>query len=106
MDPNNLDKFNKLWWHIIEEELMDNIRKEYMRLILECQRSPKNNVNDYIRIGESTIVKCLQRFVKGVNDVFGFESLRRPNNSDIEHLLHVGKACDFLDMLDFIDCMH
>ncbi|PNY09207.1 ribosomal protein [Trifolium pratense] len=45
-------------------------------------------VNEYARIGESTPVGCLERFVRGINKVFGAEFLRRPNNNDIDRLLH------------------
>ncbi|KAI5424879.1 hypothetical protein KIW84_030890 [Lathyrus oleraceus] len=35
--------------------------------------SPADLVDEYVRIGESTSIECLQRFVKGVNVVFGDE---------------------------------
>ncbi|RDX69826.1 hypothetical protein CR513_51009, partial [Mucuna pruriens] len=54
-------------------------------------------------IGESTAMECLERFVKGVNDVFGVEYLRRPNNNDINCLLQRGETRDFLGMLGSID---
>ncbi|CAK8530608.1 unnamed protein product [Lathyrus sativus] len=49
--------------------------------------SPADLVDEYVQIGESTSIECLERFVKGVNVVFGAEYLRKPNNTDIEHLL-------------------
>ncbi|XP_058782776.1 uncharacterized protein LOC131657378 [Vicia villosa] len=42
----------------------------------------------------------------GVNDVFGAEYLRKPNNTDVEHLLQMGESRGFPGMLGFIDCMH
>ncbi|KAI5424878.1 hypothetical protein KIW84_030890 [Lathyrus oleraceus] len=54
--------------------------------------SPADLVDEYVRIGESTSIECLQRFVKGVNVVFGDEYLRKPNNIDVEHLLQMGKG--------------
>ena len=35
-------------------------------------------LDEYVRLGESTIIECLQYFVRGVVDVFG-EYLRAPN---------------------------
>ncbi|KAI5423212.1 hypothetical protein KIW84_046271 [Lathyrus oleraceus] len=35
--------------------------------------SPADLVDEYVRIGESTSIECLERFVKGVNVVFGAE---------------------------------
>ncbi|CAK8539452.1 unnamed protein product [Lathyrus sativus] len=53
--------------------------------------SPADLVDEYVRIGESTSIECLERFVKGVNVVFGTEYLRMPNNTDVEHLLQMEK---------------
>ncbi|KAI5412496.1 hypothetical protein KIW84_057242 [Lathyrus oleraceus] len=35
--------------------------------------SPADLVDEYVRIGESTSIECLERFVRGVNVVFGAE---------------------------------
>ncbi|XP_058725973.1 uncharacterized protein LOC131597284 [Vicia villosa] len=63
-------------------------------------------VDEYVRIGESTAIECLERFIMGVNEVFGAEYLRRPNNNDVEHLLQMGESRGFPGMLGSIDCMH
>ena len=34
--------------------------------------------DDYVRLGESTIIECFERFVKAVVDVVGDEYLRAP----------------------------
>src|ERR1044072_9286250 len=68
--------------------------------------SPADVVDEYVRIGESTSIECLQRFVRGVNVVFGAEYLRKPNNTDVEHLLQMGESQGFPGMLGSIDCMH
>ncbi|XP_058784076.1 uncharacterized protein LOC131658842 [Vicia villosa] len=57
-----------------------------------------------VRIGESTAIEFLERFVRGVNEVFGAEYLRRPNNNDVEHLLQMGESRGFPSMLGSIDC--
>uniref|UniRef100_A0A0R0J1N9 Uncharacterized protein n=1 Tax=Glycine max TaxID=3847 RepID=A0A0R0J1N9_SOYBN len=56
------------------------------------------SVDEYVRIGESTAVECLEAFVKGVNEIFGDEHLRRPNNNNINRLLQIGKACSNNDI--------
>jgi hypothetical protein len=33
--------------------------------------SPADIVDEYVRIGESTSIECLERFVRGINEVFG-----------------------------------
>jgi len=65
-----------------------------------------DNVDDYVRIGVSTAVECLESFVTGVHTIFGPQYLRRPNNEDTERLLKIGEACGFPGMLGSIDCMY
>jgi hypothetical protein len=55
--------------------------------------------NDYIRIGESTTIESLRRFVCGVVDVFGGEYLRSPNEDDTARLLAIGESSGFPGML-------
>nr|KYP50606.1 hypothetical protein KK1_027543 [Cajanus cajan] len=57
--------------------------------------SSADSTDDYIRIGESTAVECLERFVSGVCNIFRAEYLRRPNNEDVERLLQMGNARSF-----------
>ena len=40
-----------------------------------------------------------------MNQIFGDEYLRSPNDNDINRLLQIGKAHGFLGMLNSIDCM-
>ncbi|XP_062103274.1 uncharacterized protein LOC133814310 [Humulus lupulus] len=63
-------------------------------------------VDEYVRIGETTAIECLVNFVRGVDDIFGTEYLRRPNAGDIHRLLQMGEAHGFPGMLGSIDCMH
>ena len=41
----------------------------------------------------------LQKFVRGVNEIFGQEYLKRPNKNDINCLLQIQDAQGFLDVL-------
>ncbi|XP_058769083.1 uncharacterized protein LOC131642938 [Vicia villosa] len=200
MDSNNSNDLNKLFWEVIEEELMDNTNEELLLSMLEKERqsrsssrrkrrsvidrnreeehirlfndyfsknpvytdaqfrrrfrmhrhlflrivealgnhdeyfqmrvdatckmglsplqkctsairmlaygSSANIVDKYVLIGESIAIECLERFVRDVNEVFGAEYLRRPNNNDVEHLLQIGESRRFPGMLGSIDCMH
>ena len=63
-------------------------------------------MDGYIRIGESTAIKSLRRFVKAVIAMFGDHYLRSPNNIDIARLLQTGEQHGFSGMLGSIDCMH
>ena len=63
-------------------------------------------IDEYVRIGETTALEILKKFVTTVIDVFSMEYLRKPNNEDIAKLLAHGKQQSFLGMLGSIDCMH
>nr|XP_034580678.1 uncharacterized protein LOC117843998 [Setaria viridis] len=62
--------------------------------------------DDYIRIGESTAIESLRRFVNVVVEVFGDEYLRSPNEDDIARLLAIGGSRGFPDMFGSIDCYY
>ena len=68
--------------------------------------TPTDSVDEYIRIGESTTIESLRRFVKVVIAMFGDHYLRSPNNIDIARLLQTGEQRGFPGMLGSIDCMH
>ncbi|KAF8409735.1 hypothetical protein HHK36_005814 [Tetracentron sinense] len=63
-------------------------------------------VDEYVRIGESTAIESLKKFVQVVVAIFSDEYLRSPNNDDIARLLAVGENRGFPGMLGSIDCMH
>ena len=63
-------------------------------------------VDDYVRIGESTAVECLKKFVSNVITIFEGEYLRKPNSNDMQRLLQMGEARGFPGMMGSIDCMH
>ncbi|XP_003570899.2 uncharacterized protein LOC100840429 [Brachypodium distachyon] len=68
--------------------------------------TPADAIDENLRIAESTILECLSIFCKGVMQNLGPEYLRRPNNEDIQRLLHIGRARGFPGMLGSLDCMH
>ncbi|XP_074342792.1 uncharacterized protein LOC141680471 [Apium graveolens] len=45
-------------------------------------------IDDYVRIGESTAIESLRKFVKATVEVFGAEYLRRPNPADVSRILN------------------
>ncbi|KAL1349731.1 hypothetical protein AAHE18_07G178000 [Arachis hypogaea] len=59
-------------------------------------------VDDYVRIGESTTIKCLKKFVEGVISVFEDEYLRKPNPNDVQRLLQMAESRGFPSMSDGI----
>jgi hypothetical protein len=65
-----------------------------------------DSTDEYVRIGESTAVESLKKFVKAVVNIFSEEYLRSPNSNDIASLLAVNEKRGFSGMLGSIDCMH
>jgi hypothetical protein len=65
-----------------------------------------DSVDDYLRIGETTTLKCVDKFTRGVINLFGPQYLRKPTTEDIERFLRMGEARGFPGMLGSIDCMH
>ena len=63
-------------------------------------------IDEYVRIGETTTLESLKKFITAVIDVFSEEYLRKLNNEDIARLLAHGERRDFPGMLGSIDCMH
>jgi hypothetical protein len=71
-----------------------------------ANESPADQLDEYIKIGESIAVECLKLFVEGVIAKFRAEYLRRPTVQDIERLMEIGEHRGFPGMLGSIDCMH
>jgi hypothetical protein len=67
---------------------------------------PADYVDEYVRIGESTALESLRKFVRAICEVFGIEYLRAPNEDDTTRLLNIVEQCGFPGMLGSIDCMH
>ena len=63
-------------------------------------------IDEYVRIGETTTLESLKKFVTAVINVFSKKYLRKPKNEDIAKLLSHGKHRGFLGMLGSINCMH
>ena len=62
--------------------------------------------DEYLRIGESTAIQSMKRFVKAVVSIFGDQYLRSPNDNGVARLLAIGQNRGLTGMLGSIDCMH
>ncbi|XP_024004167.1 putative nuclease HARBI1 [Eutrema salsugineum] len=63
-------------------------------------------VDEYLRLGASTAISCLENFTEGIIQLFGDEYLRRPTPDDLQRLLNMGERRGFPGMIGSIDCMH
>jgi hypothetical protein len=62
--------------------------------------------DEYMRVGKSTAMKCLRKFVVTIVKVFGPEYLRLTNEHDTAMLLAIDESRGFSGMFGSIDCMH
>jgi hypothetical protein len=67
---------------------------------------PADRLDEYIRMGESTILECVNKFTRTIVEEYGDIYLREPNEQDIARLLAVAEQRGFPGMLGSIDCMH
>ncbi|XP_021762922.1 uncharacterized protein LOC110727651 [Chenopodium quinoa] len=65
-----------------------------------------DQVDEYLKLGESTARECLAQFVDGVIAQFAIEYLRKPTLEDIQRFLREGEDRGFPGMMGNIDCMH
>ncbi|XP_062193495.1 uncharacterized protein LOC133896872 [Phragmites australis] len=68
--------------------------------------APADSLDECLRLGESTIIESMRRFVRAVVEVFGDEYLRSPNEEDTARLIATNERRGFPGMLGSIDCMH
>ncbi|KAF5472220.1 hypothetical protein F2P56_008957 [Juglans regia] len=52
-------------------------------------------IDEYLKIGKTTILRSLKMFVKAIVSIFSEEYLRKPNNDDIARLLADGEKRGF-----------
>jgi hypothetical protein len=67
---------------------------------------PADRLDEYIRMGESTIIDCVKQFTRLIVELYGDEYMREPNQNDITRLLSVAEERGIPGMLGSIDCMH
>ena len=67
---------------------------------------PADATDEIIHIGESTVIRSLERLVKAIVQIFGEEYLRSPNDFDTARLFAIGESRGFPGMLGSLDWMH
>src|SRR5438128_1151707 len=67
---------------------------------------PADATDEIVRIGESTVIRSLERLVKAIVQIFEEEYLRSPNDIDTARLFAIGESRGFPGMLGSLDCMH
>jgi hypothetical protein len=65
-----------------------------------------NTIDEYLKLGKTTTLECLEHYCSGIIECFGNEFLRCPTVADTQYLLAKIEERDFLGMLESIDYMH
>ncbi|KAJ8520492.1 hypothetical protein ON010_g17938 [Phytophthora cinnamomi] len=65
-----------------------------------------DQLDELIRIGESTVLKTMKNFCNAIMRIFGPKYLRKPTRFDLEMLLAENAARGFPGMIRSLDCMH
>ncbi|XP_057540653.1 uncharacterized protein LOC130818498 [Amaranthus tricolor] len=65
-----------------------------------------DQVDEYLRISESTTRKALTHFTKGIISQFGQHCLRKPTPQDLTRLLAFSEERGLPVMIGSVDCMH
>ncbi|KAG4922284.1 hypothetical protein JHK82_051254 [Glycine max] len=89
---SNHDEYFQMRSDVVGRMCLSPLQKCIAAIRILAYGSHADCVDEYVRIDECTATQCLQKFVRGVNEIFGQEYLKRPNNNDINHLLQIGDA--------------
>lgn len=65
-----------------------------------------DSIDEYLKLGKSTALECVENFCEGIIDCYDAEFCRRPTVTDIQRLLAKAEERGFPGMLGSIDCMH
>jgi hypothetical protein len=65
-----------------------------------------NIIDEYMELGKTNALKCLEYYCSGIIECFGDEFLCHPTVADIHRLLAKVEEREFSVMLGSIDCMH
>jgi hypothetical protein len=63
-------------------------------------------IDEYLKLGKTTTLECLEYYCSGIIEYFGDEFLRRPTVADTQCLLAKAEERGFSGILGSIDCMH
>lgn len=74
--------------------------------VLVGRRGLADACDEYCRLGESTAMLCLKKFVRAVREVFEGRYLRQPTAADVRCQMENNAARGFPGMFASLDCMY
>ena len=67
---------------------------------------PADACDEYVRLGESTVLEAMKHWIAAIHACFGETYLRQPTRVDIEKQMRINSARGFPRMFTSLDCMH
>ena len=67
---------------------------------------PIDACDEYIRLGESTVLEAMKSWAAAIHACFGETYLRQPTRADIEKQMQINNARVFPGMFVSLDCIH
>lgn len=105
-DLANLDPFFKLRYDAAKRRGLSTFQKCTAALRLLAYGNSADSVDEYIKVGESTLLEILRKFCKGIISLYENRYLRSPDEHDVKKLMDENAKRGFPGMLGSIDCMH
>ncbi|CAA7017819.1 unnamed protein product [Microthlaspi erraticum] len=102
-------------WEVVKESLLlahtgwywkgsDRLTKMHGRHSYAAYGNAADAVDEYLRLGASTALKCLHKFTNAIIGFYEEDYLRRPTPADLKRLLKVGETRGFPGSIGSIDC--
>jgi hypothetical protein len=82
------------------------VQKVTAALRVLAHGGPVDRLDEYLHMGQSTILEIVNHFTRAIVDIYGPTYLREPTASDVAWLLQKAEARRFPGMLGCLDCMH
>lgn len=73
-------------------------------MLAYCLRA--NSTDEYIKIGESTVIESLKQFCRDVVQFFSSHYLQSPDATNVAQILQIGERRGFSGMVGSLDSMH
>jgi len=65
-----------------------------------------DSIDEYVRLGESTIIECVKQFADSIVNLYAEQYLNRPTAEEMKSISEFNAKRGFPGMLGSLDCMH
>ena len=105
-DVEAANEYFKLGYDATKQPGFHPIQKVTAAVRVLAYGGAADSLDEYIRMGESTVIETVNHFTRTIVSLYADEYLREPTANDISRLLSIAEERGFPGMLGSIDCMH